>query len=439
MELLPSLLAQLREVCATFPDSRKGRGGNIAMADFGLSAFALFFMQSASFLAFQRTLENGQRRSSCQTLFGIGNIPSDNYIRDMLDGADPALLQPCFERREERLAMAPLRDAFTRLDARLLIAWDGTEYFRSQKLGCPHCLTRQRANGKVESYHTLLAATAVAPGHSKVVPLFPEFIAPQDGAEKQDCERNAAKRWHASHAARLRPLRPVYLGDDLFACQPIVTMLTDADDDFIFTCKQTSHKALYDFIDGAEPERHVETIRKSLPPRKAVETRRYRWITGVPLRDGKDAALVNWIGFEIYDHRGSVKYSIAWVTSLPVNKSNVADIAAAGRARWKIENETFNVMKNHGYELEHNFGHGETFLAMTLAALNLLAFAWHTVLDSVEPPWQAARQAAAKRSSFFAHILTLTSYVVFPSWLALLQALATFTIPPELLQTQKIE
>ena len=141
----------------------------------------------------------------------------------------------------------------------------------------------------------------------------------------------------------------------------------------------------------------------------------------------------------IFDRHGAVKYSIAWVTSLPVGKANVADIAACGRARWKIENETFNVMKNHGYELEHNFGHGKKFLAMTLAAFNFLAFAWHSALDIVEPPWQAARQAAAKRSSFFAHILTLTSYVVFPSWPALLQALTTFTIPPELLQTQKIE
>jgi len=316
------------------------------MADFGLSAFALFFMQSASFLAFQRGLEKGQGRSNCQTLFGIGKIPSDNYIRDMLDETDPALLQPCFARMEQLLAAPPLRQAFARLGDRILIAWDGTEYFCSQKLGCPHCLTRKRASGKVESYHTLLAATAVAPGHSKVVPLFPEFIAPQDGAEKQDCERNAAKRWHARHADRLRPLRPVYLGDDLFACQPIVSMLAAAGDDFIFTCKESSHKALYDFIAGAEPERHVETIRKG----KAVETRRYRWINGIPLRDGKDAALVNWIGFEIVDRHGNVKYSIAWVTSLPVSKANVADIAACGRARWKIENETFNVMKNHGYE-----------------------------------------------------------------------------------------
>jgi hypothetical protein len=152
----------LRAVFAGFPDVRKGRCGNIAMADFKLSAFALFFMQSASFLAFQRNLEKGQGRSNCRTLFGIEKIPSDNYIGDMLDAADPTLLRPCFERMERLLAEPPLRQAFGRLDDRILIAWEGTEYFCSQKLGCPHCLRRKRANGKVESYHTLLAATAVA-------------------------------------------------------------------------------------------------------------------------------------------------------------------------------------------------------------------------------------------------------------------------------------
>ena len=435
MKLLPSLLADLKTVCATFPDPRKGRGGNIAAADFGLSAFAMFFMQSASFLSFQRALEKGQGRSNCQSLFGIGKIPSDNYIRDMLDAADPARLAPCFERLETLLAEPAMRQAFGRLGGRTLVACDGTEYFCSQKIGCPHCLTRKRANGKTESYHSMLAATVVAPGHSKVVPLMPEFIAPQDGAEKQDCERNAMKRWLARHHERLTLLRPVYLGDDLFACQPVAATIKDNGGDFIFTCKPSSHKALYDFIDGAEPERHEEKVRK----RNTSETFRYRWIEAVPLRDGKDAMLVNWIGFEIRDAKGRCKYSMAWVTSLPVTKYNVAEIVACGRARWKIENESFNVMKNHGYELEHSFGHGETFLAMTLAALNLLAFAWHTMLDLLEPPWQAARDAAAKRTSFFAHLLTLTAYVVFPSWTVCLQSLTTFTIPQELLKTQKIE
>jgi hypothetical protein len=432
MQLLPSLISGLKSVCSTFPDPRKGRGGNIGIADFGLSAFAMFFMQGASFLSFQRALETGHGRSNCQTLFGIGKIPSDNYIRDMLDEADPALLQPCFDRIETLLAEPPMRQAFGRLGGRTLIAWDGTEYFCSQELGCPNCLTRKRSNGKTESYHTLLSATVVAPGHAKVVPLMPEFVAPQDGAEKQDCERNAVKRWFDSHHARLAPLRPIYLGDDLFACHPVAKMIADAGGDFIFTAKPTSHKALYDFIDGAKPFRHEEKVRR----RATKDTFRYRWIEAVPIRDGEGALLVNWIGFQIIDAKGKLKYSMAWVTSLPVSKANVAEIVACGRARWKIENESFNVMKNHGYELEHNFGHGRKFLARTFAALNLLAFAWHTVLDMLEPPWQAARKAAAIRTSFFAHILMLTGYVVFPSWLTLLKSITTSTIPPELVKSR---
>src|SRR5260370_18482559 len=147
MKLLPSLLTDLKAVCAAFPDPRKGRGGNIAMADFGLSAFAMFFMQSASFLSFQRALEKGQGRSNCQSLFGIEKIPSDNYIRDMLDEPDPALLAPCFARLESLLAEPPLRHAFGRLCVRTLHAWDATDFFCSHNLRRPHCLTRKRSHG----------------------------------------------------------------------------------------------------------------------------------------------------------------------------------------------------------------------------------------------------------------------------------------------------
>ncbi len=294
MELMPSLLQELKAVCAGFPDRREGRGGNIAMADFGLSAFSMFFMQSESFLAHQRALEKGHSRSNCQTLFGIGKIPSDNYIRDNLDPVDPAHLQPLFERMEAQLEKPAMRQAFRRLGERTLIAWDGTEYFNSYKINCPHCLTRKRSNGKTECYHTLLSATVVAPGTNRVVPLMPEFIANEDGAEKQDCERNAVKRWFGKHAERIKKLNPVYLGDDLFACQPVAEMVTQNGDDFIFTCKETSHKALYDFMNGAAREGHEEKIRK----RSTTETFRYRWIENVPIRDGKDAMLVNWVGFQ---------------------------------------------------------------------------------------------------------------------------------------------
>ena len=193
MLILDRLLTGLRDACAAFPDKRKV-AGVYTMADIGVSAFSLFFMQSESFLAYQRSLEEGRKTSNCHTLFGMAKISTDNHIRSMLDPVHPLHLQDVFDQTIATLRGHGGMKEFERLGGCTLIALDGTEYYCSQKLGCPHCLTRKRSNGRVESYHSMLAATTVAPGHNMVVPLMPEFIARQDGAEKQDCERNAAKR-----------------------------------------------------------------------------------------------------------------------------------------------------------------------------------------------------------------------------------------------------
>ncbi len=119
---------------------------------------------------------------------------------------------------------------------------------------------------------------------------------------------------------------------------------------------------------------------------RRFETHRFRWLEGVPIRDGKDALLVNWLKFEIVNAAGKVTYRNSWVTSLPVDQDNVAEIAACGRARWKVENESFNVLKTKGYNLEHNFGHGNNNLAALLVTMNLLAFAFHTLCDLTATP-----------------------------------------------------
>ena len=427
MLILDDLLSGLKEACAAFPDKRKGEGV-YSMADIGVSAFSLFFMQSESFLSYQRSLEEGRKTSNCQTLFGMAEIPTDNHIRSMLDPVHPSHLQLVFDQ-----AVAALREhggmkEFQRLDGRTLIALDGTEYFCSQKLGCPHCQTRKRANGKIESYHSMLAATLVAPGHNMAMPLMPEFIVKPDGAEKQDCERNAAKRWLTAHAERMAPLRPIYLGDDLFACQPIAEAVLSSGGDFLFTAKPESHKTLYDFMDGATLD-ELQVRRKE--GAKTLITC-YRWFTAAPLREGKDALGVNWIGVTIADASGKITYNSAFVTSLPVTRQTVAEIVACARARWKIENEGFNVLKNNGYHLEHNFRHGKQNLAMMFAAMNLLAFAFHTVCDCLEALWIKARQAKRARKRLFEHIRTITAYLVFPSWDTLMITLINSKPPPEI-------
>jgi len=426
MEIFQGLLSGLRAVCAVFPDGRRG-AVDYSMADIGLSAFSLFFTQSESFLAHHRRLERGEGGSNCKTLFGINKIPTDNYIRLMLDPVSPELLEPCFDQVLEQLRKREGLKAFERLGGRTPIALDGTEYFCSQKLSCPQCLTRRRSNGKTEHYHAMLAATIVAPGHNKVLPLMPEFLAPRDGTEKQDCERNGAKRWLSVHAERVAWLRPVYLGDDLFCSQPMAEAVLETGADFLFVCKKDSHKTLYEYVEGASPKRRTETVRK---PGNHSLTYTYLWVEGVPLRDGKDAVQVDWLAVTIADAKGKTTYDGAFATSLSIASENVAEIAACARARWKIENESFNVLKNNGYNLAHNFGHGKNHLAQVFAAMNLLAFAFHTACDCMETLWQQARQAIGTRSGFFRELHTICAYIVFQSWTSLITTLASGKAPP---------
>jgi hypothetical protein len=417
----------LRRACAGFSDARRSTDVDYTMADIGLSAFSLFFMQSESFLCHQPRLEQGHGTSNCHTLFGMKKIPTDNYIRLMLDPVFPEALQPCFDQVLEQLRERDGLKAFQRLAGRTLVALDGTEYFCSQKLSCPQCLTRKRSNGKIEHYHAMLAAMIVAPGHNMVLPLMPEFITPQDGAEKQDCERNGAKRRLIAHAERVASLRPIYLGDALFSCQPLAEAVLESGADFLFVCKKDGHKTLYEYVDGAPLDERMVTERR---PGKRSLTYRYRWIEAVPLRDGKDALAVNWLGVTITDETGKATYDGAFVTSLPLTADNVVEIAACARARWKIENESFNVLKNNGYNLAHNFGHGKKYLARTFAAMNLLAFAFHTACDCLETLWQQAREALGGRSRFFQDLNTITAYVLFPSWHSLIYTVASGKAPP---------
>jgi hypothetical protein len=393
------------------------------MADIGLSAFSVFFMGSPSFLGHQRVLAEGHGRSNCRTLFDMTAIPTDAYIRQMLDGAQPEAFDPLFFKA---IATEGVLDPFRRLDGRVLIALDGTECFCSRKIHCPRCSTRKRSDGGTEYFHSFLGASIVAPGHQQVLPLPPEFIAPQDGAAKQDCERNAAKRWLTRHGPAVAHLRAVFLGDDLFACQPIAAAVREQGGNFIFTCKPASHQTITEYLTGAELEEHRQTV----VTRGKRTTTICRWLSAVPMRATEDALIVNWFSVEILNGKGKRTYYNSFVTDLAVTSSTVAELAACGRARWKIENETFNVLKTNGYNLEHNFGHGKETLASVLVTLNLLAFAFHTVARLAVLAWREAVIARGATYRFFEHLRTVTAYVVFESWDHLLRSIAAAAVRP---------
>ena len=387
------------------------------MADIAMAAFATFFMQSPSFLAQQTALARGRGTSNCQSLFAMGKIPSDNHIRSILDPVPPERLLPMFDATLAALEAGGGLDAFRRLDGHVLIALDGTQYFCSQKLSCPNCSSRKRANGRTEHFHAMLSAAMVAPGHDRALPLQPEFIAPQDGAEKQDCESRAAHRWLATHGPKYAHLRPIYLGDELSSRQPTCEAVTAIGGHFLFTAKPSSHATLYEWLDGAD----VPAMEQKVKQGARFVTQRYRWLEKVPLRDGKDALDVNGLEIEIVDATGKTTYRNSFVTDLPVNCDTVAELAACGRSRWKIDNESFNTLKTKGYNLEHNFGHGEANLAAVLATMNLLAFAMHTVADLVDTAWKAARAAVGTRKRFFEDLRAITTYLVFATWADLIE------------------
>ena len=173
--VLDKLVAALQAQCATFPDRRTGDNSSDPMADFGMAAFATFFMQSPSFLAQQTALARGRGTSDCQTLFAMHKTPTDNHIRTMLDPVPPETLFPMFDATLAALENGGGLAAFRRLGDHVLIALDGTEYFCSQKLSCPNCSTRLRANGKTEHFHAMVArklaskvsAALVAPGNDR--------------------------------------------------------------------------------------------------------------------------------------------------------------------------------------------------------------------------------------------------------------------------------
>src|SRR4051794_37922048 len=154
---------------------------------------------------------------------------------------------------------------------------------------------------------------------------------------------------------------------------------------------------------GIEPEEHVEQVKRG----RERTTDRYRWLCGVPLRGDEEALTVNWLMVEILNAKGEVTYRNSFITDLPVTRATVAELAACGRARWKIENESFNVLKNRGYHLEHNFGHGKEHLAALLACFNLVAFAIHTVCDLASGAWRHARETLGPRTRFFHNLQAL--------------------------------
>jgi hypothetical protein len=381
-----ALIPALRARFATFPDARQGTPA-ISLADALMSAFAMFALKDPSLLAFdQRRIHD---RDNLKALYHIEHIPCDTQMRVICDPLPPEQLQPCFQDVFRQAQRGNLLQAYRFLDEGYLLSLDGTGYFSSQKIHCPSCLQKKHADGTITYHHQMLGAAIVHPDKAEVIALMPEPIVKQDGEAKNDCERNAARRFLTRFRQEHPHLKVVVVEDGLSSNGPHVRDLIDHDMRFLLGVKEGDHPYLFEAVRRREEE-NVDIEWQEIQTSQPHVRHLYTIVRDVPLNEANADLRVTFVRYVECDDLGGEDRTFTWITDVKVGKGNVARVARAGRARWKIENETFNTLKNQGYQFEHNFGHGEQNLSVVFALLMILAFLVDQVQQLCNPLFQGA-------------------------------------------------
>ncbi|MCP4896672.1 MAG: transposase [bacterium] len=286
-----------------------------------------------------------------------------------------------------------------------LLSLDGTGYFSSKKIHCDSCLQKKNSKtGEITYQHQMLAAVVVHPDHKQVIPLAPEPIIKQDGDNKNDCERNAGKRLLQKIRHEHPNLKLVVVEDGLASNAPHIRHLKSLDMHFILGAKPDDHEHLFEEVSKAEAEGRVTTLRWTDEAKKEEVQCEIRFAHDLPLNKSNADLLVNFLQYTEYASDGLVRKRFSWVTDLTITRDNARHLVRGGRARWKIENETFNTLKNQGYHFEHNFGHGEQNLSVVLAMLMMLAFLVDQTQERCCPLFQAVHRKLGSRRLLWDHL-----------------------------------
>jgi len=405
-----TLYARIRE---DFDRVRDHRASNakISLSDTLMSGFAMFCLKDSSLLAFDERRQEDP--DSLNTVFGIKHIPCDSQMRSTLDSVSEYELRRPFKSIFAKLQRGKILEKMTCLDGHYLLALDGTGIYTSEKMGSDYCLRKRKRNGKVEYYQQMLAGAFVHPDRSEVIPTCPEMIIKQDGSTKNDCERNAAKRYLDDFRREHPHLKTIVIEDALSSNAPHILELQRHNLRYILGAKPKDHEYLFQIVDEAAESGNIPEFHLSDPEKSDIQ-HCFRFLNNVPLNKSSEGSLlINFLEYWETDGDGNVKRRFSWVTDLPITLETAYDIMRAGRARWRIENETFNTLKNQGYNLEHNYGLGKKHLSAVFAHLMMLAFLVDQVQQLCCPLFQAARAKCRSRGSLWEKIR-----IVFKTFLA---------------------
>jgi len=206
--------------------------------------------------------------------------------------------------------------------------------------------------------------------------------------------------------------------DALYANAPHIKQILSYEWDYLINVKPSSHEGLFNYFEARLQRKQV----RKWTIKDGKHTHRFCWINNVPLNQSSDVRC-NFLYYEQEDHKGNIQV-FSWVTSLKLRKTNVFEIMRTARARWKIENETFNTLKNQGYHFEHNYGHGYNNLSSILAMIMLIAFFIDQIMQACSVLLNRIYKKAKSKKKVFHTIRALFSIAFLASFEDLMHKLA---------------
>ncbi len=393
---MDSLLQQTRRTLnSCIYDDNKNY--DISTIDCYMAGLAVFQLKYPSLLQFEQArINEPQTLSNLKTLYGVERPPCDTQLRVRLDQNSTKPIRYAINGHLRVLQRTKALESMKFLEDYYLISGDATGFYSSDTIKCDQCCTKVHNKGKENEYtsyhHQMLVGSIVHPDVKTVFPIGFEPIEREDGRKKNDCEQNAGKRWIDNFRQDHPKLKAIFLGDGLYSKAPFIQKLNDKNMFYILVAKPDDHKALYDYFWAGTDE---DVIDFTMTRDHFVN--RYRFMHSVPLNDSHPDLKVTVVYNEETNTTTKTTVKRMWVTDLPVTKENVATIVKGARARWKIENETFNSLKTKGYNFEHNYGHGYNGLANVFAGLMLLAFLMDQILEAFNKTFQAVLKKCKTR------------------------------------------
>lgn len=414
----PGLLRAIRLSFETIPDPKSGCP--IPLVDALMSGLAVFGLKYPSLLKFDEGYQNEEViRANLKSLYGVDHAPCDTQLRTRLDPIDPELLRAALAAVHRHLQRYKALEDYPYWEGHYVVSIDGTGQYASSAIRCPECCVKSPGKANESYYHQLLAAVIVHPDLKTVLPLMPEAITRADGACKNDCERNAAKRLLSQLRKDHPKLKLIVVEDSLASNGPPIKLLESLGMRYILGVKPGDHEALFEAVQQRLCTDQCPEY--SSLDEQGVE-RGYRWVNGLALNKSHPDVKVNFL--EYWEIENGRERLWSWVSDIPLSPDNVETIMRAGRARWKVENETFNTLKNQGYHLAHHYGHGRKHLSTVFATLTMLAFLVDQAQELSCRLFQAARARFRSRTSLWERLRALFTDFYIPDWKTLWEVIA---------------